>query len=69
MRRHAKRIGEQLDRYGGDLSWLDAGALDGFADEAVSILGPNLEVAAMPGRPDGIRAALGRTVDEVRAVV
>ena len=39
--------------------------LDGFADEAVELLTQNREVAAMPGRLEGIRAALERTVQDV----
>ena len=60
-----RRIGEQLERYAGDLSWLDASALDGFANEAISVLELNREVAAIPGRLDGIRGALERNIQTV----
>ena len=58
-------ISSQVERYAGDLGWLDPEALDGFVDEAVDVLACNREVAAMPGRLEGIRAALGRTVQDV----
>lgn len=58
-------ISSQVERYAGDLGWLDPEALDGFVDEAVDVLACNREVAAMPGRLEGIRAALERTVQDV----
>lgn len=58
-------ISGRPERYAGNLGWLDPGALDGFADEAVGLLAQNREVAAMPGRLEGIRAALERTVQDV----
>ena len=58
-------ISGQLGRYAENLGWLDPGALDGFVDEAVDVLACNREVAAMPGRLEGIRAALERTVQDV----
>ena len=61
-------ISSQLERYAEDLGWLDPAALDGFADEAVDLLAQNREVAAMPGRLEGIRAALERTVQDVLRV-
>lgn len=60
--------GGQVERYAEDLGWLDPAALDGFADEAVDLLAQNREVAAMPGRLEGIRAALERTVQDVLRV-
>lgn len=60
-----RRINEQLERYASDLSWLDPAALDGFADEAISVLELNRELAAIPGRLDGIRTALQRNIDRV----
>ena len=63
-----KRIGEQLERYAGDLSWLDPAALEGFADEAVSVLELNRELATIPGRLDGVHAALERNIQDVLAL-
>lgn len=63
-------IDSQLARYvrAEDLAWFDPVRLDGFVDEALGILGLNREVAAMPGRLDGIAAALERRIAEVAAL-
>lgn len=59
-------ISSQLERYAENLGWLDPPqTLDGFADEAVELLTQNREVAAMPGRLEGIRAALECAVQDV----
>lgn len=63
-----RAVDGQLARYARDLSWLDTDALDGFADEAVTILANCRSCADMPGRLDGIRAAIERNIDEVRKV-
>lgn len=63
-----RAIGEQLGRYARNLSWLDADALDGFAEDAVEVLALNRAVAGIPGRLEGIHAALERNVNEVREV-
>lgn len=63
-----RAIGNQLERYAHDLSWLELEALSGFADEAVEVLALNRAVADIPGRLDGIHAAIERAIEEVRAV-
>lgn len=45
-----------------DLAWFDPGRLDGFVNETLAILAQNREVATMPGRLDGIAAALERRI-------
>lgn len=60
-----RRIGEQPERYAEDLSWLDPVALEGFADEAISVLELNRELAASPSRLDGIKQALERNMRDV----
>lgn len=64
-----RAIGGQLERYAHDLSWLDCTALDGFADEAAEVLALNRAVADIPGRIDGIHAAIERTIEEVKETV
>lgn len=59
-------IGDQLERYARDLSWLDVNAVGGFADEAVEILAACRVCADMPGRLDGIHAAIERNIEDVR---
>lgn len=59
-------IGEQLERYAHDLSWLDANALGGFADETAETLTSCRACADVPGRLDGIHAAIERNIAEVR---
>lgn len=60
-----QRIGEQLERHMDDMSWLDPAILNGFEDEVISVLELNRELAAIPGRLDGIRTALGRNAQAV----
>lgn len=54
----------QMERYVTSAPWLDASKLDGFAEDAVEILGRNPLVAGVPGRVGGIRGALQRNISE-----
>ena len=60
-----RSIGDQLGRYVRRTPWLDSAALDGFAAEAVEVLARNRVIADIPGRLEGIQAALERTVADV----
>lgn len=61
----ARKLETQLERYAQNLSWLDADQLDGFVDEAIGVLELSPALAEMPGRLDGIAAALERNIQDV----
>ena len=61
-------IGSQLRHYARDLSWLDATSLTGFADEAIEALASCRACAEIPGRLDGIHAAIERNIQAVRDI-
>jgi hypothetical protein len=63
-------IDAQLGRYVSrdDLAWFDPACLAGFVDEAVAVLEKDREVAGMPGRLEGIAAALERRIAHVEAL-
>lgn len=63
-----RAISEQLGRYADGIGWLDGSALDGFADEAVGVLAQSPVIAGIPGRLDGIHAAIEKNVAEVLAL-
>lgn len=64
-----RSIGEQLTRYAAGLAWLDADAIDGFADEAVGVLEKSHAISSIPGRLKGIHAAIEKNIEEVRATL
>ncbi len=71
-RRHAHAMpflrepDQQLERYAGDLNWLDVDALDGIANEVVSALAQNPLAAVLPAYLEGVAEQVENRADELR---